>query len=222
MLIAFAVMVGYAAEPWIPEGLSLDTTLRKASGLLDIWKDGIHVRANTVFAKYGRDQFFVTTYHAPDGMDSAYVTIHGLRLRVKRITVVHPMSDLCILDVEIKGNIVPLEINPDIPLLGETLALVYKGEIVRIDTIIGFDTTGYHFRNWTVYGIAVIRMKGRLNPGWSGCPLVNRQGRIVAIASFGIRSVDSSESVEDEYWAILAERIKEMMDTPWIPRPEKK
>lgn len=127
----------------------------------------------------------VTNYHVLDGAYGAYVKdSKGQTFRIKSIVDYSPTMDLVKFSIEKGQNqkIIPLAISPNSPKQGE--------EIVNYSTPLGvFEntvSTGIisSIRNMQRYG-SVIQITAPISHGSSGSPIVNAQGMVVGIATFG-------------------------------------
>lgn len=127
----------------------------------------------------------VTNYHVLDGAFSGYVKdSNGQTYRIKDIVDYSPSMDLVKFSIEKNPNqkITPLNISPNSPRQGE--------EIVNYSTPLGvFEntvSTGIisSIRDMQGYG-SVIQITAPISPGSSGSPIVNSQGLVVGIVTFG-------------------------------------
>lgn len=165
------------------------------------------VTANGFCTKAG----FVTVFHAVDGMHKGWVRDGGEEYRVKGIRKMHKFSDVCLLDAEIPDRIKRFEVSRYLPRRGESLALVFLGTIISVDTVIDFHEIGYLRRPGEYVRMPVIRMKGTLRRGQSGCPLLNQAGEVAGMAAFGIR-LPSGKLSPGEYLVIPGRVILDVLE----------
>lgn len=153
----------------------------------------------------------VTNYHVLDGAYSGYVKdSKGQTYRIKGIVDYSPAMDLVKFSVEKSQNqkITPLIVSQNSPRQGE--------EIISYSTPLGvFEntvSTGIvsSIRNMQGYG-SVIQITAPISHGSSGSPIVNAQGMVIGIATFGYESGQSLN------FAVNATQLKKLNRTLNIP-----
>lgn len=153
----------------------------------------------------------VTNYHVLDGAYGGYVKdSQGQTFRIKSIVDYSPTMDLVKFLVEKNPNkkITPLTISQKSPRQGE--------EIISYSTPLGvFEntvSTGIvsSIRDMQGYG-SVVQITAPISHGSSGSPIVNSQGVVVGIATFGY---ESGQSLNFAVNAIQLNKLNRTLNIP--------
>jgi serine protease Do len=144
----------------------------------------------------------VTSHHVVEGASRVTVRFPDRRSAPAQVVRTDRRRDLALLAVETVEAPAPLEeqegLQPGAPLFGAGFSL---------STVIGSSaatvTRGVYSGSWrSPDGVRFVQTDAALNPGNSGGPLVDAQGRVVGVVSFGV-----SRAVGLNY-AVAAEEVR--------------
>jgi S1-C subfamily serine protease len=165
-----------------------------------------------------RSGLIATCYHCIANSSIAAVILpNGQQLEFRRIVKAAPERDIAIIAVDPCDSVVPLSLDTRKPKSNEHVAIIgsplnpksyVPGQcVVRACT--GYDLPDYRGEMREMWlKVALVEVSGPLIHGNSGSPIVDEEGRVIAMCAF-ILEGHSSQS----YYGIAASEIKDLLDS---------
>jgi serine protease Do len=125
----------------------------------------------------------ITNYHVIKGSNKIEViTADGKKYLVKDTLATDINSDLFLASVDIPKNVVhPIKISSAIPEIGEDIIVIGCPEGLSQTMTRGIISS---IRDLKDYG-TVIQIDAAISPGSSGSPVINNEGEVIGVATFG-------------------------------------
>lgn len=161
----------------------------------------------------------VTNAHVVNGGARFRVALEG-RARDARLFSVAPCEDLAVLRVADTSGLKELELGSQADVRsGDTVVAVgypgnasLKDDLTSTEGIVSVVSTSYREPAPDVPAYSnVIQTDAALNPGNSGGPLVDLDGRLVGVNSAGRTSTEEGRVIQGQSYAIGVDRVREVL-----------
>ena len=165
-----------------------------------------------------RERLIVTNAHVVDGVEDIQIAVAG-ELRAAKLVGISPCEDLAVLRAETSSGLKTLPLGRQSNLaLGETVVAVgypkgasLEENLTSTTGVVSVVKTAYREPSLDLPRFSnVIQTDAAINPGSSGGPLLDLEGRLVGVNSAGRTLTPDGRIVQGQNYAIGVDRVREV------------
>ncbi len=176
---------------------------------------------------FDREAHVLTAHHVVENLSQIYVVLPDGRISMATNAVSDPISDVAVLTLEEALVVEPLKLaDSNSVIIGEPVATIGNPLDLNETLTTGIISqvnrfTEINYDSQTRWISNLIQFDAAVNPGNSGCPLVNAEGEVIGMV---IARIDPGEG-DGIYYAVASNKVKRVatslidqgfFDYPWL------